>query len=338
MKPNARLTLTTLTTILLLALCLPGATAVLAAGGQPLLDIPDRIPAVVGASAIVTVNLDSDGEAISGLIFSLDIDPTCLAFNDTDANGDGIPDAAQFVVPLQFTPSISYQPDDTDGEIDVVITDYSPPLATLPNGPVLALRFDVVCEPDVTDNSRISDITFSTYPPVSFGNPAGQGVPGISSPGSVKISRADAATPTPTPSATATGSATSHAHPYPTTTPSRHRDGDANPAHRHCHTDTGIYCGALTRQRRRRHSRCCRRQRRPGRRRDSQLPRSRLQQQRHSRQRRSRRRPRRRRSTATATASPSSSRCTSICQVWRNSETRCAVRARLAPRGMQPAR
>ena len=102
---------------------------VLAAGGQPLLDIPDRIPAVVGASAIVTVNLDADGEAISGLIFSLDIDPTCLAFNDSDANGDGIPDAAQFVVPLQFTPSIGYQPDDTDGEIDVVITDYSPPLA-----------------------------------------------------------------------------------------------------------------------------------------------------------------------------------------------------------------
>ena len=98
-------------------------------------------------------------------------------------------------MPPQFTPSLSYQPDDTDGEIDVVITDYSPPLATLPNGPLLALRFDVVCEPEITDNSRISDITFSTYPPVSFGNPAGQGVPGISSPGSVKISKADAATP-----------------------------------------------------------------------------------------------------------------------------------------------
>ena len=228
MKPNARLTLTTLTTLtaLLLTLCLPGATAsVLAAGGQPLLDIPDRIPAVVGATAVVTVNLDADGEAISGLIFSLDIDPTCLAFNDTDADGDGIPDAAQFVVPLQFTPSISYQPDDTDGEIDVVITDYSPPLASLPNGPVLALRFDVVCEPDVTDNSRISDITFSTYPPVSFGNPAGQGVPGISSPGSVKISRADVVpptptatgTPTPTPTPTPTGTITST--PTPTTTP-----------------------------------------------------------------------------------------------------------------------
>ncbi|MFN8468052.1 MAG: hypothetical protein U0X20_21010 [Caldilineaceae bacterium] len=221
MKPNARLTLATLTTLttLLLATFMPGATAVLAAGGQPLLDIPDRIPAVVGATAIVTVNLDGDGEAISGLIFSLDIDPTCLAFNDTDANGDGIPDAAQFVVPLQFTPSISYQPDDTDGEIDVVITDYSPPLATLPNGPVLALRFDVVCEPDPTENSRISDITFSSYPPVSFGNPAGQGVPGISSPGSVKISKADAATTTPTPSATATGSATSTPTPTTITTP-----------------------------------------------------------------------------------------------------------------------
>ena len=226
MKPNA-LTLTPLTTLtaLLLTLCLSGASPVLAAGGQPLLDIPDRIPATVGGSAIVTVNLDGDGEAISGVIFSLDIDPTCLAFNDSDANGDGIPDAAQFVVPLQFSPSISYQPDDTDGELDVVITDYSPPLASLPNGPLLALRFDVICEPDVTDNSRISDITFSSYPPVSFGNPAGQGVPGISSPGSVKISWTETTpptitptiTPTTTPTPTPTGTITPT--PTPTTTP-----------------------------------------------------------------------------------------------------------------------
>ena len=228
MKPNARLALTTLTTLtaLLLTLCPPaGAARILAAGGQPLLDIPDRIPAVVGSSAIVTVNLDTDGEAISGLIFSLDIDPTCLAFNDSDANGDGLPDAAQFVVPLQFTPSLGYQPDDTDGEIDVVITDYSPPLAALPNGPVLALRFDVICEPDVADNSRISDITFSSYPPVSFGNPAGQGVPGANSPGSVKISRAEVVTPTPTPTATptptpsGTPTGTITGTPTPTTTP-----------------------------------------------------------------------------------------------------------------------
>ena len=249
MKPNTRLMLSTLTTILLLVAFLPGATAVLAAGGQPLLDVPDRIPAVVGASAIVTVNLDSDGEAISGLIFSLDIDPTCLAFNNTDANADGIPESAQFVVPLQFTPSISYQPDDTDGEIDVVITDYSPPLATLPNGPVLALRFDVVCEPDVADNSRISDITFSAYPPASFGSPAGQGVPGISSAGSVKISRADATTPTSTliptatatgtstPTATATATETVTATPTPPDAAPTSTPGDADPAHgdRHAH-------------------------------------------------------------------------------------------------------
>ena len=187
MKRNARLTLTA---ILLLALFVPTATSALASGGQPLLDIPDRIPAIVGESAVVTVNLDSDGEDISGIIFSLDIDPTCLAFNTSDANGDGIPEAAQFVLPLQFSPSLSYQADDPDGEIDVVITDYSPPLASLPNGPLLALRFDVICQPDIADNSRISDITFSAYPPVSFGNPAGQSVAGVSSAGSVKIERA----------------------------------------------------------------------------------------------------------------------------------------------------
>ena len=144
-------------------------------------------------------------------------------------------------MPLQFTPSIGYQPDDTDGEIDVVITDYSPPLAALPNGPVLALRFDVVCEPDVADNSRISDITFSAFPPVSFGNPAGQGVPGTSSPGSVKISRGQTRqTPTPTP--------TAYAHAYPNRYHYGHADSnhharrqrnrDPYPAHRNRHADS----------------------------------------------------------------------------------------------------
>jgi hypothetical protein len=221
MKRTARLTLTA---ILLLALFVPTAISALAAGGQPLLDIPDRISAVVGESAVVTINLDSDGEAISGLIFSLDIDPTCLAFNNSDANGDGIPDAAMFMLPLQFSPSISYQADDADGEIDVVITDYNPPLASLPNGTLLALRFDVVCQPDITDNSRISDITFSAYPPVSFGNPAGQSVAGISSAGSVKITWPNAATPTPTPAqtpsptGTATATTPSPGTPTPTET------------------------------------------------------------------------------------------------------------------------
>ena len=168
----------------------------------------------MGESAVVTVNLDSDGEDISGIIFSLDIDPTCLAFNTSDANGDGIPEAAQFVLPLQFSPSLSYQADDPDGEIDVVITDYSPPLASLPNGPLLALRFDVICQPDIADNSRISDITFSAYPPVSFGNPAGQSVAGVSSAGSVKIARAGITPPTITPTTTPTTTPT----PTPTAT------------------------------------------------------------------------------------------------------------------------
>lgn len=218
MKGNARPTFAVVLLLALLLLLLaPGAAGALAAGGLPLIDVPDRIEANVGESAAVTVNLDSDGEAISGVIFSLDIEPECLAFNPSDGDGDGIPDAATFVLPPQFSPSLSYQADDPDGEIDVVITDYSPPLASLPDGPLLALRFDVVCEPAVTDNSRISDIFFSAYPPPSFGNPAGQSVPGDSSAGSVKITRPDPVTTTPTPTRTATPTPT--AAPTGTATP-----------------------------------------------------------------------------------------------------------------------
>jgi hypothetical protein len=200
-----------LAAVLLLPALLPHAAAALTNSGQPLIDIPDRIPAIVGDSAVVTVNLDNDSEAISGIIFSLDIESACLVLNPTDADGDGVPDAAQFVLPAQFTPALSYQPDDEDGEIDVVITDYSPPLAALPNGPLLALRLTVVCTPALGENSRVSDITFSSYPPVSFGSPNGASVPGLSSTGSVKIVWADPATPTPTVTPTPT--------PTPTATP-----------------------------------------------------------------------------------------------------------------------
>lgn len=208
----------TLIATLLLGLLLTTAAGALAASGQPLVDVPDRIAAAVGESVIVTVNLDNDGEAISGVIFSLDVEPACLALNPTDADGDGIPDAAQFVLPPQFTPSLSYQPDDEDGEIDVVITDYSPPLGSLPNGPLLALRFEVVCTPPAGENSRVSDILFSNYPPVSFGNPAGESVPGLISTGSVKITWAPAVTPTPTATSTLLSTATATATPTPTGT------------------------------------------------------------------------------------------------------------------------
>jgi hypothetical protein len=227
MNYHARLThRLALTAILLLALFIPLAPHARAAGGEPLLDIPDRIPAVVGEDAVVTINLDGDGEAISGIIFSLDLDLACLAFNTTDGNGDGIPEAAQFVLPAQFSPSISYDPTDPDGELDVVITDYSPPLATLPNGPVLALRFAVVCQPGAADNSHITDIGFSAYPPVSFGNPSGQSVLGSSSGGSVKITRAGGTptpppleTPTPPPTVTVTVTVTPTVIPTVTGTP-----------------------------------------------------------------------------------------------------------------------
>jgi hypothetical protein len=208
---------------LLAALLLMTATHAQASGGSPLLDVPERIGVVVGESAVVTIHLDGDGEQISGLIFSLDIEPECLAFSSRDGDGDGLPDAAQFVLPPQFSPSVEFQPEDSDGELDIVIMDYSPPLATLPDGILVALRFDVVCEPAITDNSRISTITFSAFPPVSFGSPSGQSIGGLSDGGSVKITRGAVATPTPAASSTPTPTATGTRQPpitrMPTATP-----------------------------------------------------------------------------------------------------------------------
>ncbi len=92
-------------------------------------------------------------------------------------------------------------------------------MGSLPNGPLLALRFEVVCAPSAGENSRISDILFSNYPPVSFGNPAGESVLGLSSTGSVKITWAPAATLTPTATSTPLATATPTATPTVTGTP-----------------------------------------------------------------------------------------------------------------------
>lgn len=179
----------------------------------PSLTIAQAIPLNQDGSATVPVAFAGDGATVASVLFSIDYDAACLVFDPADGDGNGRPDAAVFNLPPAFIPSFSYDPRDSDGEIDVVIADYSPPYATLPDSVLLTLQFYAACVP--ADGSAVETIVrFSTAPGASFSMPSGSSLPGVTQDGSVLITAGSiftpppTATPTPTPTPTATGTPT----------------------------------------------------------------------------------------------------------------------------------
>ena len=151
----------------------------------PLLGIPTGIPAAVSLPVEAPILFDSGGAQISTILFSVDFDEECLAFDPTDADLDGLPDTIVFDLPPQFVGTVNFNGEDEDGELDFTIVDLLPPLAALPDGFLVTMTFVPICEP--VGVAIIAPVLFSTDPPVSFGGTTGLGVPGTSLGGSIQI-------------------------------------------------------------------------------------------------------------------------------------------------------
>jgi len=134
----------------------------------------------------VPINFTSNGHSIATTAFSVDFDQTCLAFDPTDTDQDGIPDAVTFNLLGAFNASVTFDEGDSDGELDFFVADVLPPLASLPDGALATIVFTTTCQPD-PGASIISPVGFSDDPSASFGNTDGQSVPGTTTDGSVKI-------------------------------------------------------------------------------------------------------------------------------------------------------
>lgn len=150
---------------------------------SPMLWIPDQIPALPRSTVAVPVNYIAGGNTISSLLFSVDYDESWLALDPTDSDGDGIPDSIVFNVPPAFAVSVTFDPNDTDGELDIFIADVFPPLAGLPPGTIVSITLE-------TGNPALSQeapVGFSNDPPPSFGSSTGQSIPGTTDDGSVLI-------------------------------------------------------------------------------------------------------------------------------------------------------
>ena len=182
--------------------------ALLAQSNGPTLTIPTTLTAsvtnAVASHVAAPIAFVTNGSSITSMAFSINFDESCLAFDPTDSVGNGIPDALQFTNTLspQSKPSVAYNANDTQGELDIVIADYAPPLQLIPDAAALVMiNFSTICVP-APGSSQFAAVRFSAHPRPSFGNPLGLDVTGAGSDGGVEIS--SPALPTNTPTATAT--------------------------------------------------------------------------------------------------------------------------------------
>ena len=180
---SRRLLVVSLAFMLLIVGGLASGNAILAAG-EPNLSISSNIAAYEGLTVSVPVSFTNNGSEIASTAFSLDFDQSCLAFDPTDEDQDGIPDAITFnFLPPAFNSFVSFNGDDTDGELDLLIGDLTPPLEALPDGIILAIvEFTTTCQPTV-----IAPVEFSSAPPASFGDTGADTVSGTVTDGSVEI-------------------------------------------------------------------------------------------------------------------------------------------------------
>jgi hypothetical protein len=194
MQKNEHRITPTLLTLLALAvvvfLIIQAEQLVFAAPQAPMLSIPERITGLPGGTVDVPVVFSAGGTNISSLVFSIDYDESLLTFDPTP------PVSITFDLPGDFVGSCTPDTGDTDGEIDCFVLDPIAPLAALPEGEILWIKFSV---PDLI-TTTLAAVNFSANsPPASFGNTEGQSEPGTTQNGSVLIGE-----PTPTPTATAT--------------------------------------------------------------------------------------------------------------------------------------
>jgi uncharacterized repeat protein (TIGR01451 family) len=180
------------TTALLLLLCLiVGGLFLIPEQGlaqgsnRATLTLADDLVSAPGRIVAVPMTLSGSG-GVSGISMSIDYDQSCLRFYPQDSSGNGIPDSVFFNVPPAFRVSFSYDMQDEDGELDIIIADYSPPFAVLPQAVLMIVEFEVICQPE-PGQIRTTPVKFSLDPPVTFSDGNGQPIPGQGIDGLVTI-------------------------------------------------------------------------------------------------------------------------------------------------------
>jgi hypothetical protein len=153
----------------------------------PTLTIANTALVVTNNKVTLPVTLTTNGNSLGAVALSLDINTTCLTFDPTDDDANGVPDALSNT-PLGFAVSAFYNNTDSDGELDLSFYDVSLPIASLPNGLLLNIAFDIASGCNPTNISRVNTVVaFSTSPAVTFGNTTGGRVEGTATGATVPL-------------------------------------------------------------------------------------------------------------------------------------------------------
>jgi outer membrane biosynthesis protein TonB len=171
----------------------------------------------------------ANGSLVASMLFSLDLDQQCLHLDPSDGDGDRIPDAIRPATPGGYVVTVSYDAQDSDGELDFVIIDYSPPYTALPDGPLLTVTVSILCLPGEGETLDIP-LLFSRAPSASFAMPSGSALRGATADGSIhlvgpgveptpEITPTETITPALTATITPTETPAETVTPQPTETP-----------------------------------------------------------------------------------------------------------------------
>ena len=189
----------------------------------PSLALPALVSATAGQPVDLPLTFDPGTHAIDTIFFVLSYDATLLTLDETDANGDGVPDSITVNLPAGYRLLTSLEISGGEGRLEVLVDKHISLTESLSPGTLLTVTFDVAW----VTTPQLTDVTIPGTPAPFFVNTKDKVVPGNFSGGTVDINQIPTLTPTPsrTPTATATPSrtptATATTTPTPTATPSR---------------------------------------------------------------------------------------------------------------------
>ena len=113
------------------------------------------------------IRFTSDDARVSSISFSVDYDETCLEFDSTDGDSDGIADSVKLMVPEAFgTTRVVHDSGDADGEIDTVIADTEHPIEAMPDGVIMEIALAVTEEASCSE--EVAAVAFSSDPPATY--------------------------------------------------------------------------------------------------------------------------------------------------------------------------
>jgi hypothetical protein len=139
------------------------STSALKPVGEPSLSIEGLLQTTPGQNVVVPVSIETDGEDIAGVTFSLGYDPNVLSLNE---------EAVSFDVPEGFEHREA-KVDQEKGIVKVLLVSTSDPISTFDDGEIATLSFNVV-----SDASEQTLVQFTQDLPVSFSSSSAEDIDG----------------------------------------------------------------------------------------------------------------------------------------------------------------